>query len=344
MKRNQKMQMACFLAAAIVLAPLTLRSPVFPPVLAAETGDLTGDGKFDADDVLNLQKWLLGNKDAKADDWQAADYNADSKLDARDFTLMKRAASAPKEYTDHSYGVFLGIEPEDIERTLDYDTIVIDAQYFEPEQIDALHKSGHTVYSYINIGSVEDFRSYYNDYVKYTIADYENWEGERWVDVSQEAWRDFILKKLAPKILAKGVDGLFVDNVDIYYIKKTPEIFEGVTKILKGLQEMDTYVSINGGDTFVMDYIKKGGKFTDVADAVNQETIFSEIDFDNERFLQHDEEERGYFQNYVETVAKNGGDIYLLEYTKDAKLIEQIKEYCRAHHFRYYVSSTLELL
>ena len=342
MRRMPKKISALFFALTAAFAPL--QCSVFLAACAAETGDLTGESKSNSDDIQQMQKWLLGNKDTKLSDWKTFDYDKNKTLDARDFTMMKRALAASAEYSDTSYGVFLGIEPKDIARTLDYDTIVIDAQYFSPEQIAALHQSGHTVYSYINIGSVEDFRPYYNDYAAYTIADYENWEGERWVDVSKDVWKDFILKKLAPEILAKGVDGLFVDNADIYYIKETKEIYNGVADILKGLQAMDTYVSINGGDTFVMEYIEKGGRFSDIADAVNQETVFSAIEWEEERFSQNPEKERAYFQKYVETVAANGGDIYLLEYTKDAALIKQIQEYCRAHHFRYYVSDTLELL
>lgn len=342
MKKMQKKTSALFLAFAAAFAPL--QCPAFLTACAAETGDITGDGKCSPDDIQQMQKWLLGDPAAKLTGWKAADCDKNNMLDARDLTMMKRALAAPADYSDTSYGVFLGIEPKDIARTLDYDTIVIDAQYFSAEQIAALHQSGHTVYSYINIGSVEDFRPYYNDYKAYTIADYENWEGERWVDVSKDVWKDFILKKLAPEILAKGVDGLFVDNTDIYYIKETKEIFSGVADILKGLQAMDTYVSVNGGDTFVMEYLEKGGRFSDIADAVNQETVFSAIEWEEERFSQNPEKEKAYFQEYVETVAANGGDVYLLEYTKDAALIKQIQEYCRVHHFRYYVSGTLELL
>ena len=181
-------------------------------------------------------------------------------------------------------------------------------------------------------------------YKQYTFADYENWKGERWVDVSSDVWKDFILKELAPAILEKGVDGLFVDNVDVYYIQQTEAIYGGVKDILQGLVGLNTYVCINGGDYFVTEYLKQHGSFRDIADAVNQETVFSKIEWDEDRFSQSDEEDRAYFQEYVETVAKNGGDIYLLEYTKDAALIEQIQAYCREHHFGYYISDTLELL
>ena len=319
---------AAFLAAAAVPALFSV------PVQAADTSRERG--------IRAMQQWLAGGTETPAADWNTVDRNRDGRLDARDLTMMKRASAA--EYTDTSYGVFLGIEPEDLSRTLAYDTIVIDAQYFTKEQIDSLHASGHTVYSYINIGSVEDFRPYYKEYEQYTFGDYENWEGERWVDVSSGIWQDFILKELAPEILGKGVDGLFVDNTDVYYIQPTDAIFGGVRDILQGLTALDTYVCINGGDCFVTEYLKRNGQFHEIADAVNQETVFSMIEWEEELFSKNDEEERKYFQKYVETVAANGGDIYLLEYTEDAALIAQIQEYCRAHHFRYYVSATLELL
>ena len=245
---------------------------------------------------------------------------------------------------DCSFGVFIGAGPEALQKILEYDTVVIDAQYFTAEQIKEIHSVGHKVYSYINAGSLEDFRPYYQEYEQYTLGAYEHWDEERWVDVSVQAWQDFVLKSLAPDILGKGVDGLFVDNADVYYMYQSPEIFDGLEIILKGLQSMDTYVVINGGDTFVTEYMDHGGKFCDIADAVNQESVFGRIEWDENRFSENDPDERAYFQEYVEKVAADGGDIYLLEYTTDSKLIKQIKAYCRKHHFRYYISTTLELL
>ena len=150
----------------------------------------------------------------------------------------------------YEYGVFLGAEPEDIPDMESFRKIVVDAQSFTEEEISRLKESGHIVYSYINIGSVEEYRSYFDKFNKYTLGVYENWEDERWVDVSQEEWQDFILDKLAKDILAKGVDGLFVDNCDVYYNFKEDRIYDGVTKILKGFKNSGTYVIINGGDTY----------------------------------------------------------------------------------------------
>ena len=61
----------------------------------------------------------------------------------------------------YEYGVFLGAEPEDIPDMESYKKIVVDAQSFSDIQISRLKESGHIVYSYINIGSLENFRDYY---------------------------------------------------------------------------------------------------------------------------------------------------------------------------------------
>ena len=242
------------------------------------------------------------------------------------------------------YGVFLGAEPEDVPAMKPYEIIVLDAQYFSKETIKELKDSGHTVYSYINVGSIENFRPYYKDYEKFALGDYEHWDEEKWVDVSQKEWQDFIVKDLAVKLLDKGIDGFFVDNADVYYNYEREEIFEGMTAILKGLKNYGTYVSINGGDTYVMEYADRNKTLDPVMDAVNQETVFSAIKWKKNTFGRNTASERKYFMEYVETVKGYGKDVYLLEYTTDPELIADIREYCEKMGFSYYVSSSLELV
>lgn len=67
-----------------------------PPLMgfmapADADGDANGDGSFDVADVLTLQKWLLNDPDVKLDNWWAADFYADGKLDVFDLCLMKQA-------------------------------------------------------------------------------------------------------------------------------------------------------------------------------------------------------------------------------------------------------------
>ena len=244
----------------------------------------------------------------------------------------------------YEYGVFLGADPEDISYMENYRKIVIDAQYFEDEEISELKEAGHTVYSYLNLGSVEKFRPYYKKYKKYSLGKYENWTDEKWVDVSQKEWQDFVVDKLAKDILDKGVDGLWVDNCDVYYNFKNDSIYNGITDILTGLKAYDTYVIINGGDTYISKYAEDNNSLDDVMDAVNQETVFSAIDWDNDLFTENDDDTREYFQDYCKLVSDHGKDVYLLEYTVNSDIIDNVKNYCYENGYTYYVSSTLDLL
>lgn len=54
------------------------------------TGDVNMDRKFDAADVLLMQKWFLGVSESELADSKAADLNKDDRLDVLDFCLIKQ--------------------------------------------------------------------------------------------------------------------------------------------------------------------------------------------------------------------------------------------------------------
>ena len=127
------------------------------------------------------------------------------------------SSSSDNHSIESSYGVFLGLDHDDgINKLLNYKLVVIDLQEFNKEDIDKLHEKGIKVYSYLNIGSVEEYRNYYNRFKDYYLGTYENWEDERWVDVSKKSFQDFIINDLEPSLRNKGADGYFIDNCDVY--------------------------------------------------------------------------------------------------------------------------------
>ena len=139
---------------------------------------------------------------------------------------MLLASSCGKVPAKHDYGVFLGVT-EDLELLQDYKTVVIDAQFFTAKEISEFKASGHEVLTYINIGSLENWRDYYDEDL--TLDVYENWEEERWVDVSREEWQEFITDELIPELLDKDIDGFLVDNCDVYYHYPTEAAANGRT-------------------------------------------------------------------------------------------------------------------
>ncbi|MGN0691148.1 MAG: endo alpha-1,4 polygalactosaminidase [Oscillospiraceae bacterium] len=240
------------------------------------------------------------------------------------------------------YGVFLSIGSSEMYKAEGYRTVVIDAQYFSEDDILHLKDRGSTVYSYLNIGSVEDFRDYYDEYSELTLGEYENWEGERWVNTASDKWQDFLVS-LEEELLDKNIDGFFVDNCDVYYMYPTDEIFDGVTAVLEHLMEYGKPVIINGGDTYVMRYMEKYGSARKIMAGVNQESVWTRIDFESGELSESYAEDREYFEEYLKACSSDGADVYLIEYTDDPALKKQISEYCEANRFHYYISDSVEL-
>ena len=242
----------------------------------------------------------------------------------------------------YPYGVFLSI-CENIEQFADYEIVVIDAQYYPKEELDAFRSKGHKVFSYINIGSLENFRDYYDEYKDLSLGAYEHWEEEVWVDVSQKRWQDFMLNDIAAGLLEKDIDGFFVDNCDVYYVHPKQEILEGLAVIMKGLKATGKKVIINSGDTFLDAYCEQGGKWDDVISGINQESVFSTILWDEGTFGTAEPEDHEYFVSYIDRYGSQGAEIYLLEYTVDEELVKEIKVFCEERGYTYYVADSIEL-
>ena len=91
------------------------------------------------------------------------------------------------------------------------------------------------------------------------------------------------------------------------------------------------------------EYRERYGAIDQIMTGVNQESVWSSIDFDSGTFHDQTSEGREYFSKYVEACKADGVEVYLLEYTTNQKLIRKIKEYCKEQDFHFYISCSLEL-
>lgn len=257
--------------------------------------------------------------------------------------LCLMCVACSKSAIEHAYGVFLGVNPEDAKKIAGYDTVVIDAQYFTQEEIAQMQQSGSQVYTYLNIGSIETFREGYDSLKDCILSPYDNWPDEYWVDVSRPEWQNFIASE-AKSLSEKGVDGFFLDNADVYYLYPTDAIYEGLNAILQILAQYDKPVLINGGDVFVTKAVLDADEPNPVITGVNQECVFTNIDFDSSRLILQDAESTTYYQEYLARCKLAGLDVYLTEYAKRGDGISAvIDSYCNDHGHHYYISPSINL-
>lgn len=242
------------------------------------------------------------------------------------------------------YGVFIGLNPEDAETLLDYNLVVIDAEYYSQEEIEILHNNGIKVYSYLNVGSIETFRDYYVTYKHLILGEYEDWTGEYWVNVSEPEWKDHIIEE-AGLLTEKGVDGFFLDNTDVYDQYHSTEIFQGLIAIVNELERYQKDILVNGGDIFVTESILNAETPLIKITGVNQECVFTSIDFDNNKLTSQNPDTSQYYQSYLEQCSKAGLSVYLTEYAENSKedLWKSIDEYCDKHQYTYFISPSIQL-
>lgn len=258
-----------------------------------------------------------------------------------------KSGTAEQETERNQVGVYLGIDPADG----DYDPgmfegcelVVIDAQQFSKEQISEIKKTGVSeIWSYIDVGSLETYRDYYGRFEHDSLDSYEGWPDEFWADVSDTEWQDFIIGELASEIAAKGVDGFFVDNADVYYHYQTDEIFEGLVNIFEGLHGYGLTVTVNGGDNFVLRLMDEDK--TGIIDGVCQESVETCVeDYDADLFGLRNEEDRQYFAEYLSKCRTAGLDVMTIEYTRDEDLRQKLEADAAERGERIYVAGSLKL-
>ena len=258
------------------------------------------------------------------------------------FAISNAVNLVKKNIKLEKYGVFLGVEKEDFKKIKNYDLIVIDADNLTKDDIKTLKKQGNKkIFSYINIGSLEKFRSYYDDFKDITLGDYENWDDEKWVDVTNKRWKAHI-SKLSKKLKSKGIDGYFADNIDVYYHYNSPNVYSSLLEILAEMKKIGLPCIVNGGDTFISKVLDEK-KLKNLVYGVNQETVLSKIDFKNKTFHSSSNDTRDYFEEYVKKCKSHGLKVYLTEYTRDEKLKKEIRNFCEKNGYNFYISSTIDL-
>jgi hypothetical protein len=98
----------------------------------------------------------------------------------------------------------------------EYDVAVYDIDLFDnaPTTISELQAAGRMVVCYFSAGSSEDWRG---DFSRFEEADLglelDEWEGERWLDVTSENVLQIMLDRL-DLAASKGCDGVEPDNMD----------------------------------------------------------------------------------------------------------------------------------
>lgn len=107
---------------------------------------------------------------------------------------------------------------------------------FTPVQIKQLKAGGRNrVISYLNLGSMESFRTYWatvpagfvsgRDNAAAHLGPYSGYPDETWMDLANADYQNLLLNYVVPRLVAQGVDGFYFDNLEL--VEHGPNDSEG---------------------------------------------------------------------------------------------------------------------
>ena len=106
--------------------------------------------------------------------------------------------------------------PEQVaDRLGGFNLVVVDGELASAAEVAALRSGGATVLAYLSAGTIEKWRFWYPRLKRFRLGAWAAWKDEWFADVSRPRLRRTIVNRIAPEMLAKGFDGLFLDNVDM---------------------------------------------------------------------------------------------------------------------------------
>jgi len=221
--------------------------------------------------------------------------------------------------------------------------MVLEPDDYTKTAIAKIKAKGYKVLGYISVGTIEKERSWYKKYKKFGLKKLEDWPNEVYADVREKEWRDFLVKR-AKDIKAKGFDGWWCDNLDVYEYYKSSKMFAACQMALSRIKKLGGYVMVNGGSEF-FDYAIDHERKLDMVDGITQEEVYSLITSykGDGKFSKQKKSQREFYEKLLNKLKKKGKDIFLLEYTKDTKLKITIANYCTLMDYDYYISGKVNL-
>jgi len=160
-----------------------------------------------------------------------------------------------------------------------YDLVVVDAQEAGRRHLRTLQEDGTAVLGYLSVGTIERYRPWYTRLKPYRLQAWKDWKGEFFADVSRRGFRHQIARRIAPKLLAKGFDGLFLDNVDM--IENHKRQARGMRKLVAQLGRL---VDAEGSLLFAQNGYSVLDRFLPHLDGWNREDVSTYYDFDRDRY------------------------------------------------------------
>lgn len=197
----------------------------------------------------------------------------------------------------------------------DFDMVVVDGELATSDEVGALRAGGTLVLAYLSVGTIEKWRSWYPRLKLFRLGAWADWKDEWFADVSKAKLRRELVRRIAPAILAKGFDGLFLDNVDMIETRNHRAQRSGMRELVLDLSEL---VRADGRLLFAQNGawgLRKLG-LLDAINGWNREDVTWTYDFDARRYVHNPRRETQAALAEIERFAGRGLIVTATDYTR----------------------------
>jgi len=188
-----------------------------------------------------------------------------------------------------AFGIGSGdLEGDIAKRYAPFDLVIVDGDEATPRQVAELREHGAIVLAYLDVGTIEPGRPWFSRAKPFRLDLWKNW-GEWFADVSQPGYRKLIVQEVAPAMLGKGFDGLFLDNVDMISGHRAQtagmhQLVAALAQLVHGISNRHEYLFAQNGEDVI------GPMLADL-DGWNREDVTSTYDFDHHRYVHQPQHE-----------------------------------------------------
>ena len=167
-----------------------------------------------------------------------------------------------------------------ITRLAPYDLVVVDGELTTKASVRRLREGGALVLGYLSVGTIEPFRSWYPLLKPFRLKSRFEEFGEYYARVRAPRFRRLIRRRIAPRILRKGFDGLFLDNTDM--VEGHPRQGRGMRKLVRKLSAL---VHGQGDFLFAQNGERSIAPLLPYYDGWNREDVTWTYDFAERRYV-----------------------------------------------------------
>lgn len=218
-----------------------------------------------------------------------------------------------------------------------FDLAVIDGESARRREVGALRREGTVVLGYLSVGTIERWRSWYPRLRRYRLRAWRDWEGEWFADVARAGLRRELVGRIAPRLLRKGFDGLFLDNVDMIERRRHRAQRPGMRRLVRRLARL---VHERGKLLFAQNGARGMRRFgiARYLDGWNREDVTWTYDFDRRRYARQSPGAIAAAQRELRGMARRGIFVTATDYTRPgdaAALAEAVANACAARALPY---------